>query len=88
MLTSKLKQKKLNVILSKKNSASQALKSTSGIKTGTPLFLKQSAASHKDFLIQPKLTIGQPNDKYEKEADTVAEQVMSMPETAIQKKPT
>lgn len=29
--------------------------------------------------IQPKLTIGQPNDVYEQEADRVAEQVMSMP---------
>ena len=31
--------------------------------------------------IQAKLTIGQPNDKYEQEADRVAEQVMRMPET-------
>ena len=30
--------------------------------------------------IQAKLTIGQPGDKYEEEADTVARQVMSMPE--------
>ncbi len=28
--------------------------------------------------VQPKLTIGQPNDRYEQEADRVAEQVMSM----------
>ena len=30
--------------------------------------------------IQPKLTIGQPNDKYEQEADRVADQIMRMPE--------
>jgi hypothetical protein len=30
--------------------------------------------------IQAKLTIGQPNDKYEQEADRVADQVMRMPE--------
>jgi len=30
--------------------------------------------------IQPKLTIGQPDDKYEREADRVADQVMRMPE--------
>jgi outer membrane protein OmpA-like peptidoglycan-associated protein len=30
--------------------------------------------------IQPKLTIGQPNDKYEQEADRAADQVMRMPE--------
>jgi hypothetical protein len=28
--------------------------------------------------VQPKLTVGQPNDQYEQEADQVAEQVMSM----------
>ena len=33
--------------------------------------------------IQTKLTIGQPNDRYEQEADRVAEQVMSMPEPQI-----
>ncbi|UCH96486.1 MAG: hypothetical protein JSV88_06460 [Candidatus Aminicenantes bacterium] len=32
-------------------------------------------------VIQPKLKIGQPNDKYEQEADRVADQVMRMPET-------
>jgi hypothetical protein len=31
--------------------------------------------------IQPKLTIGQPNDRYEQEADRVADQVMRMPES-------
>jgi hypothetical protein len=30
--------------------------------------------------IQPKLKIGQPNDKYEQEADRVADRIMSMPE--------
>ncbi len=32
--------------------------------------------------IQAKLTIGQPNDVYEQEADRVADQVMSMPDAA------
>lgn len=40
----------------------------------------------QDF-IQAKLKIGQPNDKYEHEADRIAEQVMRMPVTAIQPKP-
>ena len=35
--------------------------------------------------IQPKLRIGQPNDKYEQEADRVADQVMLMPEPKIQR---
>jgi hypothetical protein len=36
---------------------------------------------------QPKLTIGQPNDKYEQEADRVADEVMRMPEPHVQRKP-
>ncbi len=36
-----------------------------------------------DYLkVQPKLTIGSPNDKYEQEANRVADQVMRMPEDA------
>lgn len=38
-----------------------------------------------DF-IQPKLKIGRPDDKYEKEADHIADQVMRMPDTGIQRK--
>jgi hypothetical protein len=38
--------------------------------------------------IQAKLTIGQPNDKYEHEADHVADEVMRMPEPEVQPKPT
>jgi len=39
-------------------------------------------------LIQPKLTIGAPNDKYEQEADRVADEVLRMPEPEVQTKPT
>ncbi|NJP09667.1 MAG: DUF4157 domain-containing protein [Leptolyngbyaceae cyanobacterium RU_5_1] len=35
--------------------------------------------------IQPKLKIGQPNDKYEQEADRVADQIMRMPEPTVQR---
>ncbi|MEL6854291.1 MAG: DUF4157 domain-containing protein, partial [Cyanobacteria bacterium J06607_13] len=35
--------------------------------------------------IQPKLKIGAPNDKYEQEADRVADQVMDMPEPTVQR---
>jgi len=38
--------------------------------------------------IQAKLTIGQPNDKYEQEADRVADQVIRMPDSAIQRQST
>jgi hypothetical protein len=34
----------------------------------------------KPTTIQPKLTIGQPNDQYETEADDIAEQVVKMPD--------
>jgi len=36
---------------------------------------------------QAKLTIGQSNDKYEQEADRVADQVMAMPDPKLQRKP-
>ncbi len=36
-------------------------------------------------LIQPKLKISQPNDKYEQEADRVADMVMRMPDPTIQR---
>jgi hypothetical protein len=39
-------------------------------------------------LVQAKLKIGQPGDRYEQEADRVAETVMNMPEPAAQPKPT
>lgn len=35
--------------------------------------------------IQPKLTIGQPGDKYEREADAVADRVMRMPDPQLQR---
>jgi len=38
-------------------------------------------------VIQAKLTIGQPNDKYEQEADRVSNEVMRMPKPNIQTKP-
>ena len=37
--------------------------------------------------IQPKLKIGTPGDKYEKEADAVADQVMQMPDSSGQEVP-
>jgi len=48
---------------------------------GKPLALRRP-------LLQPKLTIGRPNDRYEQEADRVADMVMRMPEPGIQLKPT
>ena len=39
-------------------------------------------------LIQPKLKIGGPNDEFEQEADRIADEVIRMPASAIQPKPT
>ena len=39
-------------------------------------------------MIQTKLTIGRSDDKYEQEADRVADQVMRMPVSGIQMQPT
>ncbi len=36
--------------------------------------------------LQPKLKVGPPGDRYEQEADRVAEQVMQMPEPSVQRK--
>ena len=42
----------------------------------------------EEELLQTKLSVGQPNDVYEQEADSVAEQVMRMPEPSMRFKPT
>ncbi len=38
-------------------------------------------------VIQAKLRIGRPDNVYEREADRVADEVMRLPDTAVQKKP-
>ncbi len=38
--------------------------------------------------LQAKLRINQPGDRFEQEADRVADQVMRMPEPGLQRKPT
>ncbi|MEB3356329.1 MAG: DUF4157 domain-containing protein [Synechococcales bacterium] len=43
--------------------------------------LQRRTEDDDDSQIQPKLTIGQPGDKYEQEADRTAAQVMAMPES-------
>jgi hypothetical protein len=40
---------------------------------------ESTSATEPVATVQPKLTIGEPNDQYEQEADHVAEQVMKMP---------
>jgi hypothetical protein len=45
----------------------------------------EEAAKQEKPNIQPKLTIGQPGDKYEQEADSMAAKVMRMPDSAVQR---
>lgn len=45
-------------------------------------FSQIALSQNSSFSIQPKLTVGQPNDQYEQEADRVADQVMRMPAPA------
>ncbi len=69
------KQENSKSSLNKHNSPAQdilTLHQTIGNKAVQRLF--------KSGAIQAKLTIGQPNDKYEEEADRVADEVMRMPE--------
>ena len=67
-----------------------ASKSTSPFfnKEGNKFFASRNKSFYNAHAVQPKLTIGQPNDLYEKEADAMADQVvqrLSSPE-AIQTK--
>jgi hypothetical protein len=68
--------------------------SSFNLSAGKILFLQNTIGNQavqrlfKSGIIQAKLKIGQPNDFYEQEADRVAEQVMRMPATSMQLKPT
>ena len=55
---------------------------------GCPRCTAKQESQKKSLPIQAKLKIGAPNDKYEQEADRVADQVMRMPDPAVRLKPT
>lgn len=65
-----------------------SLQQTIGNKAVGRLLQQLGVRSLEPEVIQTKLTINKPNDIYEQEADRVADQVMRMPEPAIQPKPT
>jgi len=50
-------------------------------------FANVSVVSPAPLLVQPKLTVGEPNNKYEQQADRVADTVMRMPEPDLQGRP-
>lgn len=71
-----LQKKDQNSVLSSNNDP--FIKSSGKISGGSR---KRPSLISRVPLIQPKLTIGQPGDKYEQEADDMAEKVMRMPKT-------
>ena len=64
-----------------------SLENDLGSSAGIPLFLQRSAANSKALAIQTKLTVSDPQDTYEQEADRVAGQVMSKDPAEIQTQP-
>ncbi len=72
----------MKALAEKSSSKSDITRSPAWMKP-PPILAKQHLTSFPggNPFIQPKLKIGQPNDKYEQEADRVADRVMSMPET-------
>lgn len=60
-------------------------------KKETPFFTRspQKVQAKEDAFFQPKLAVGQPGDKFEREADTVADQIVNKQatnDTALQRK--
>ena len=80
MLTFAVKKKRTSIIAPKRHTPIVKPLSHS-------LHLQQVKVRHilRSPILQPKLTIGQPDDMYEQEADRVAEQVMRMPEPGPQR---
>jgi len=81
--------KRNSTLLTRKPKSSQHLKTPSD----RILFLQRTIGNQavqrliKSGTLRAKLKIGQPGDKYEQEADRVAEQVMRMPEPGVQRHP-
>ena len=80
MLTFAIKKKRTPSIAPKRHAPTVSPMSHS-------LHLKQAKVRHilRGPTLQPKLKIGQPDDKYEQEADRVADEVMRMPEPGVQR---
>lgn len=75
-----------------------APKPDKGAEAGLPLFLRSAALSvfpttmlqrqpveEEEKILQTKLKVGEPNDIYEQEADRVADTVMRMPDSTVQR---
>ena len=60
---------------------------TAASGAGIPLYLQRQPMEEEEEELQAKLEIGASNDKYEQQADRVADQVMRMPEPEVQRQP-
>jgi|GEM_PF-3051340 len=75
----------------KKGNSVRSLRSVSPLSTGMPFVQRKCACGggcprcQEDLGIQTKLKIGEPGDKYEQEADRIADEVMRMPEPSVQR---
>ena len=80
MLTFAIKKKRTPFIATKRRTPTVSPMTHS-------LRIQQAKVRHilRSPTLQPKLTIDQPNDKYEQEADWVANEVMRMPEPRLQR---
>ncbi len=77
------RQKKVSTVVGQKVRPRQNKRSDVGSR---PLQALQRALGNEAFgVLQAKMTLGQPGDKYENEADDVARKVMSMQEPHVQR---
>lgn len=67
------------------NQAMQQFAQSCPLSLPGPGLCPTGGVCHTCPVVQTKLKIGQPGDKYEQEADRVAEQVMQMPEPRLQR---
>jgi hypothetical protein len=54
-------------------------------QVGMPDYASLVGNDPRNVVVQAKLTVGAPNDKYEQEADAMAARVMTMPDGAVQR---
>lgn len=72
-------------------SSASLSRSVSSLSTGMPLLQRQCTCGggcprcKEELRIQTKLKIGEPEDKYEQEADRIADEVIRIPEPTIQR---
>lgn len=57
-----------------------------GTATPQPMGNQAALRTRSGGILQAKLTVNQPNDPYEQEADRIADQVMRMPDPTLQRK--